>query len=132
MNEENGLRGATAYADAVRASGERHVAAIESDRGGFAPRGFEVDGTAQQMARLNAWLPLLAPMGAGSLIEGSGGADISPLKEFGALTIGLVPEAHRYFDYHHSANDTFDKVNERELEMGAAAMAMLAYLLANE
>jgi len=64
--------------------------------------------------------------------EGSRCADVSPLKDHGALTIGLVPEAHRYFDYHHSAKDTFDKVNERELEMGAAAVALLAYLLAEE
>jgi carboxypeptidase Q len=132
MNEENGLRGATSYADGVRSSRERHIAAIESDRGGFAPRGFEVDGSAAQVARLAAWAPLFADIGADAFTEGSGGADIAPLKEFGTLTIGYLPESHRYFDYHHSANDTFDKVNERELELGAAGMALLAYLLAEE
>jgi Zn-dependent M28 family amino/carboxypeptidase len=129
MNEENGLRGATAYADGAGKGNEKHIAAIESDRGGFAPRGFEVEGTDEQVARLAAWSPLFASTGASWFVKGHAGADVAPLKDHGALTIGFVPEAHRYFDYHHSAKDTFDKVNERELELGASAMALLAYLL---
>lgn len=132
MNEENGLRGATAYAKEAEGSAERHIAAIESDRGGFAPRGFDVDGDDAQVERIGSWAKLFERMGADRIRKGGSGADVGPLKAHGALTIGLIPESHRYFDYHHSANDTFDKVNERELELGAAAMALLAWVISEE
>ncbi len=130
MNEENGLRGATAYAAELGTdTTERHVAAIESDRGGFAPRGFNVDGTPADLRRLEGWAPLFAAMGADRFWQGGSGADVDPLKKHGALTIGLIPESHRYFDYHHSAKDVLEAVNERELQLGAGAMALLAWLL---
>lgn len=132
MNEENGLRGGNAYADSLQPGSERHIAAIESDRGGFAPRGFSVDGTDEQVTRLARWSPLFAELGAGGFVKGYGGADVAPLKKEGALPIGLIVESHRYFDYHHSAKDTFEKVNERELELGAVSMALLAYLISEE
>ncbi len=132
MNEENGLRGARAYWQASKESGTLHLAAIESDRGGFTPRGFSCDGDPstfnEKFKKVTRWLPLLEPYGIG-LKKGGSGADISGLKNPDGLLFGLLPDSQRYFDVHHAANDTFDKVNKRELELGAAAMASLVYLL---
>lgn len=129
-NEENGLRGGTAYA-AVQRPGERHVAAIESDEGGFMPRGFGVSDSAAYR-RIKTWESLFAFMGADRIVSGGGGADISPLMRQGVPGIGLNVETQRYFDHHHSDNDTIEAVNERELALGAAAMAILAYVIAQE
>jgi Zn-dependent M28 family amino/carboxypeptidase len=129
-NEENGLRGGRAYADVVRGS-ERHVAAMESDAGGFAPRGFGV-GDSAAYARIKMWEPVFAYLHADRIQLGGGGADIGPLARTGVPPIGLLVESHRYFDYHHTDADTIDKVNERELALGAAAMALLAYLISQE
>jgi len=133
MNEENGARGGKAYAEHVEKQGPTHIAAIESDRGGFTPGGFSVKADSRIVESFSDWEYLFQPMAADKIISGFGGADINPLAEkFGIPTIGLLVESHRYFDYHHSDNDTFDKVNERELELGAAAMAILAYVIAME
>jgi hypothetical protein len=109
------------------------VAAIESDRGGFTPRGFTVDGLdgirETALARLRDWLGLLAPYGIHFADYGSGGVDISHLKPQEAALFGFVPDSQRYFDYHHAANDRFDAVNKRELELGAAALSSLIYLI---
>lgn len=130
MNEENGLRGGLAYAAQER-PGEKHIAAMESDAGGFAPRGFGVgDSTAH--AKLVKWAPLFAPIGADRITLGGGGADIGPLARKGVPPIGLTVDSHRYFDYHHSDLDTIEAVNERELALGAAMMAILAYVIAQE
>ncbi|MFQ5709933.1 MAG: M20/M25/M40 family metallo-hydrolase [bacterium] len=133
MNEENGSRGGRKYAEVVKKDGPKHIAAIESDAGGFAPRGFSVrsknDKAINQVAR---WAYLLQDINAGTIKPGFGGSDVAPLEKLGVTTIGLNVDSNRYFDYHHSDNDTFDKVNERELELGAAAMAILAYVLAME
>ena len=132
MNEENGLGGATAYADASNAKGEFHMAALESDAGGFTPRGFSVDGDntifAEKFKAMTEWLPLLEPFGL-SLSKGGGGADINPLKSQKGVLIGFRPDSQRYFDYHHTADDTIEAVNQRELEMGAAAITSLIYLI---
>lgn len=130
MNEENGLRGGLAYAAKDR-PGEKHIAAIESDAGGFIPRGFGVSDSAAH-AKLVRWAPLFGVIGADRITRGGGGADIGPLARKGVPAIGLSVDAQRYFDYHHSDNDTIDKVNERELALGAAAMAILAYVIAQE
>jgi hypothetical protein len=74
---------------------------------------------------------LLAPYGLHDINKGHGGADIGPLKSEIITLISYKPDSQRYFDYHHAANDTFDKVNKRELELGAASMASLIYLLDN-
>ena len=132
MNEENGLRGGKGYAEHVEKNGPKHIVAIESDRGGFAPRGITVQAENQIVAKVARWSYLLEQIGADRIERGGGGADISPLVPQGTVTMGLMVESHRYFDYHHSANDTFDKVNERELTLGAATMAIIAYVLANE
>jgi len=132
MNEENGLRGGKGYvADPLR-QGEKHTAMIESDAGGFAPRGFTVDAGTAVRAAVEKWKSPLESVNAGRLLAGGSGADISPMVATGVPGFGLAPENHRYFDYHHSDNDRIDKVNPRELEMGAVAEALLAYMIAQE
>ncbi|MEQ9187580.1 MAG: M20/M25/M40 family metallo-hydrolase [Cryomorphaceae bacterium] len=129
MNEENGLRGGKKYAEWAKTSGETHIAAIESDRGGFTPRGFHVDGSDAQLAKMLEWEKVLEKFGIHQVEEGGSGADIGPLKTDDNVLIGFVPDSQRYFDHHHSANDTFDQVNKRELELGTASMAALVYLI---
>jgi hypothetical protein len=130
MNEENGLRGGQAYADRARKGNEQHLAAIESDRGGFTPRGFTVGGHDGVYEKAVVWKPLLEPFGLTDWAKGGGGgADIGPLGAQSQALIGFVPDSQRYFDYHHTAEDTFEKVNKRELELGAASMAALVYLI---
>lgn len=133
MNEENGLAGGRAYWAASDAAEEFHLLAIESDRGGFAPRGFSSEALPavypDYLRKLDTWLPLLEPYGLSIRSGGGSGADISGLRGQGGLLLGLMPDTNRYFDYHHTATDTFDKVNKRELELGAAAMAAVVYLV---
>lgn len=129
MNEENGARGGGAYALASVEKGEKHMAALESDRGGFTPRGFTVDGSGTNLAHIQQWLPLFKPYGIDFIKAGYGGVDINPLKDQGATLVGFVPDSQRYFDVHHTANDVFENVNERELQLGAAAIASLIYLI---
>jgi carboxypeptidase Q len=130
MDEENGGAGSQAYAAAHK--DERHVAAIESDSGGFMPRAFTCSARDAAFDRIKSWQPLLAAAGIERVSFGGGGADIGPLAAQGAVLFGLEPDSQRYFDLHHSANDTFDKVHPRELELGAAAMAILARQLSEE
>ncbi|MBI5463499.1 MAG: M20/M25/M40 family metallo-hydrolase [Ignavibacteriales bacterium] len=130
MNEENGLRGGRGYADTTRGK-ERHIAAVESDEGGFTPRGFGISDTAAY-TKAKSWEPLFRAIGADRFFIGGGGADISPMGRKGVPMFGLNVDSHRYFDYHHTDADTFDKVNERELALGAACMAILSYLIAQE
>jgi carboxypeptidase Q len=131
-NEENGLAGGRAYAKAANEKGEYHMAAIESDAGGFTPRGFRCDAHEEvfkkKLPQVTRWLPLLEPYGL-SLSAGGSGADISPLKNQKGILFGLAPDSQRYFDYHHTALDRIEAVNKRELELGAAAMMSLVYLL---
>ncbi len=129
MNEENGLMGGKKYAENSRGTQHNHIAAIESDAGGFAPIGFGFDTKNDTLKKMLSWAGFFLPWGLYDFHEGGGGADISTLKEFGTVLIGLNPESQRYFDYHHTQIDTFDKVNKRELELGAAAMAALVYFL---
>jgi Iap family predicted aminopeptidase len=130
MDEENGGGGAQAYAAAHK--NERHVAAIESDDGGFMPRAFTCSAEGEALERIKRWLPLLAAAGIERVSPGGGGADIEPLAAQDTVLFGLEPDNQRYFDYHHSAADTLDKVHPRELELGAAAMAILARLLSED
>ena len=131
MNEENGLRGGKAYAKAERPN-EKHIAAIETDAGGFSPRAFTVEADSITLPKIAQWAYVLAPIEADKIVKGHGGADISELKKLGVPVLGLRPDWHRYFDYHHSDQDTIDKVNERELETGSIAMAIMSYVLAEE
>ncbi len=129
MNEENGGRGAKKYAEEAKAKGEKHIAAMETDAGGETPLGFGLDGTDAQRAAVTKWKALFLPYGVYDFTSTEGGADIDKLKDMGALLLGLEPDSQRYFDLHHTAQDTFDKINKRELELGAAAMSMMIYML---
>jgi len=130
MNEENGDRGGIAYAAKDR-PGEKHIAALESDAGGFSPRGFGI-GDSLTYTKIAPWGPLLRFFGADQITRGGGGADIGPLAQKGVPMISLSVDSHRYFDVHHSENDNLASVNERELALGAAAMAILTYVMAQE
>lgn len=129
MNEENGLRGGKKYAEEAKNNNEIHVAALESDSGGFTPRGFTFDANSENFDLFMSWKPLFAPYGLHDIEKGGSGADIGPLKSETISLFGYRPDSQRYFDYHHTSIDTFDKVNKRELELGSAAMASLVYLL---
>lgn len=129
MNEENGLRGGVEYANQAKLKNERHIAAMESDRGGFTPRGFTLPSDAKAKEKIRSWKPLLEPYGLSDFSQEGGGADISPLAPQGVPLMGFLPDSQRYFNYHHTSEDTFDKVDKRELELGAASMAALLYLI---
>ena len=129
MNEENGLRGGNKYAEEAQLKNENHVFALESDSGGFTPRGFSIDADATNLAQIRSWNDLFKPYLIHYFEPGGGGADIGPLKKDGMVLAGLRPDSQRYFDHHHAANDTFDAVNKRELELGAATMTSLIYLM---
>ncbi len=129
-NEENGLRGGNKYAEEAKAKGEKHVFALESDAGGFTPRGFGFTMSEEQFQKVSTWRSLIAPYGCSEFSMGGGGADIGPLnRTFKTPLAGLQPDSQRYFDYHHARNDTFEAVNKRELELGAVNMAALIWLV---
>lgn len=129
-NEENGLRGGNKYAEEAKAKGEKHIFALESDAGGFTPRGFGFTGNDEQFSKFMKWQPLIASYGCSEFNRGGGGADIGPLnRTFGTAVAGLGPDSQRYFDIHHARSDVFESVNKRELELGAVNMAALIYLV---
>ncbi len=131
MNEENGNRGGQTYASIVKQKGEKHVAALESDRGGFAPRGFHCDGSAAQIEMLKSFESNFTQYDLHVFEEGYGGVDIGPLQnQYPSIPLfGFVPDSQRYFDFHHAPSDVFENVNKRELELGAAAIGAFLYLL---
>ncbi|MEM8847704.1 MAG: M20/M25/M40 family metallo-hydrolase [Bacteroidota bacterium] len=129
MNEENGLRGGRKYAEVAKQKREKHVFALESDAGGFTPRGFSFDCSEEDFEQVLGWRDLFEPYLIHMFIKGGSGADINPLKDEGIVLAGLRPDSQRYFDHHHAENDTFEHVNKRELELGAATMAGLVYLM---
>ncbi|MES2655634.1 MAG: M28 family peptidase [Bacteroidota bacterium] len=131
MNEENGLRGGVKYAALAAQNKENHYAAIETDAGGFVPRGFGISDSTIY-ASISAKANLFREYGWDKIDFGGGGADIGPLKNNCKALIGFTPDSQRYFDYHHTENDVFEHVNERELHLGAAAIASLVWLLSNE
>jgi carboxypeptidase Q len=143
MDEEMDQRGAKTYADyaigksqsPLPHSGfkipkrENHIAAIEADRGGTTPFGFSIDASDEQLQKIQSWKELLLPYGLYSFEKGGSGVDVGKLKPLGTALIALVTDSQRYFDYHHSPNDTFDKVNQRELQLGSFSIAALVYLI---
>lgn len=128
MNEENGLRGGVTYAEQAAKKGEKHIFALESDAGGFTPRGFSFDCDQENFNQVLGWKSLFEPYLIHLFTKGGSGADIGPLKNDDIVLAGLRPDSQRYFDHHHAANDTFEHVNKRELELGAATMTSLIYL----
>ena len=128
MNEENGLRGGNKYTEVAKQKNENHVFALESDAGGFTPRGFSFDCSEANFEQVLGWKYLFKPYLIHYFEKGGTGADVGPLKTSSNVLAGLRPDSQRYFDHHHASNDTFDAVNKRELELGAATMTALVYL----
>jgi hypothetical protein len=129
-NEENGMRGGNKYAAEAKEKGEKHIFALESDAGGFTPRGFGFTAPKDKHDKMQAWLPLLKPYGTEDMSGSGGGADIGPLnRTFGTPIAGFIPDPQRYFDLHHARTDVFENVNKRELLLGAVNMAALIYLV---
>lgn len=129
MNEENGLAGGDAYARFAREKNEKHLAALETDAGGYTPRGFGVDTTGGLYKLALKWKPLFAPYLIEKIYQDGSGADLRSLEKQGVSCIGFEPDNQRYFDIHHTEQDTFDKVNKRELDLGAGAIGALLYLI---
>lgn len=129
MNEEFGLDGAKTYAKYAKEQNINHVIALESDGGSGTPRGFSFDTNMETVDAIREFKSLLAPYGLHDYAKGGSGADINQLKSEGTILIGYRPDNQRYFDYHHAYTDRFDIINARELELGAAGMASLLYLL---
>ncbi len=130
MNEENGNKGGHAYADSAVARKEQHVLAIESDAGGFSPRGIGMEMSDAQKEHIKSYRHLFLPYNIHDFEHEEGGVDISPLYYKHKVPMaGLMPDSQRYFDYHHTANDVFEQVNHRELKLGAVVMTQLIYLV---
>lgn len=129
MNEENGLAGGTAYGKYAGEHNEKHLAALETDAGGFSPRGFGVDTLNGLYNKVIQWKELFEPYLIHNIYKGGGGADLIGIEKLGVPCIGLEPDTQRYFDIHHTAQDTFDKINKRELNLGAGAIGALFYML---
>jgi carboxypeptidase Q len=130
-NEENGGRGGLAYRDAHRGELAKHIAAIESDGGTFKFRGFGYSGGDSGYAVLKQIGKLLKPLGADTILVGGGGADIGPIMAQGVPGMAHVVDGTRYFWYHHSEADNVDKLDPKELAENVAAMAVMAYVLAD-
>ena len=129
INEENGLRGGLAYNDSAKANKEKHIIAIETDAGGFSPRGIGLEMDAAKAHYLRGFRKLFLPYGVYDFEHDEGGADISPLHRDGVPAAGLMPDPQRYFDLHHTPNDVFENVNHRELKLGAVTLTQFVYLL---
>ncbi|MBW8359100.1 MAG: M20/M25/M40 family metallo-hydrolase [Weeksellaceae bacterium] len=128
-NEENGVHGGETYAANVKKSGEPHIFAIESDAGGYSPRGISLDMIPQRRRLVFAWKNLFLPYGVYDFSQETSGQDIAPLKKLAIPLAELVPDMQRYFDIHHTSQDTFEKVNRRELNLGAVAIAQMVYMV---
>jgi hypothetical protein len=129
MNEENGRKGGDKYLELAEANKEKHVFALESDEGGFTPRGFNFTSTEMQFEKIASWQKLLLNSGIDYFGKNGGGADIDPLKKLNTVLADIAPDTQRYFDIHHAATDVFENVSRRELHLGAANMAALIYLV---
>ncbi|MDB5201529.1 MAG: peptidase [Ferruginibacter sp.] len=129
MNEENGGRGADAYLEAAKKNNEQHIFALESDAGGFTPRGFGLDMPETKKDKIRSWSSLFTDYEGNEMVNGGGGSDIGPLKKIGAALAGFMPDSQRYFDVHHAETDTFEAVSKRELDLGAVNMAALVWLV---
>jgi hypothetical protein len=129
MDEEIAQRGGKKYAELAKLNNENHYVALESDRGGLLPRGFGISADGERLDDFLALEKYFRPYNITEFTRGGGGVDIGPLREFGTVLISLVPDMQRYFDYHHSPNDTFEQVNIRELQLGSASIAALIYLI---
>lgn len=128
-NEENGTKGGKQYGKTAKDTNEKHLFAIESDAGGFSPRGISLEMNEQNRKQIQGWVNLFLPYGVYNFDGKYSGSDIAPLHEMGVPTAELVPDPQRYFDIHHTAEDTFEKVNRRELLLGSTVMTQLIYMI---
>lgn len=132
VDEENNWNGNTIYTEKSKESKENSIAAFESDRGVFTPFGFYID-TDNELAlqKIKTWKSYFEPYKIFQFREGQGnaGEDITPLKNSKIVLFGLMPDSQRYFTLHHSEKDVFEAVDKRELELGAAAMTSMVYLI---
>lgn len=128
-NSENGGQGREMYAAYVKKKEEKHLFALGTDAGGYSPRGFSLDMSPQRRRLIYPWKDYFLPYGVYDFDQTEAIQDISPLKKLDIPLAELVVDTQRYFDYHHSEQDTFDKVNKRELLLGAVAMTQLIFMI---
>lgn len=128
-NEENGVKGGIQYGKTVKENAEKHLFALESDAGGFSPRGIALEMDDSKINQIKSWTNLFLPYGVYNFDGRYSGTDIYPLHDMGIPTAELVPDSQRYFDIHHTEEDTFEKVNRRELLLGASVMTQLIYMI---
>jgi hypothetical protein len=110
INEENGSRGGKEYGKYAEENNDVDLAAIESDRGGFTPIGFDVDSDSLTLSKIKSWISVLEISGIHWVKNGGSGVDVQYIKNTKAK-LGYVPDSQRYMDVHHSANDTFESVH---------------------
>ena len=128
-NEENGVKGGIQYGKTVKEKNEKHLFAIETDAGGFAPRGIALDMDDAKRNQIKSWSNLFLPYGVYNFEERFSGTDLYPLHDMGIPAAELMPDSQRYFDIHHTEEDTFEKVNRRELLLGATALTQIIYMI---
>jgi len=128
-NEENGVKGGIQYGKTVKEKNEKHLFAIETDAGGFAPRGIALDMDDAKRKQIKSWSKLFIPYGVYNFEERFSGTDLYPLHDMGIPAAELMPDSQRYFDIHHTEEDTFEKVNRRELLLGATALTQIIYMV---
>ncbi len=129
MDEELYQSGGKAYKKYSEENNIKNYFAMESDAGGFTPRFFTINASDEIIKKIQAYTPYLNAYGVEKIIKGGSGVDIGPLKELGVPLSGYRPDWQRYFDMHHCAYDTFDKINFREMQLGSGAMTVLIYLI---
>ena len=130
-NEENGTAGAKAYPKMHESELGHHVMAFESDEGTFAPEGFRFTGSSRAMNLLQQLIPILKPLGVSSIVPGSHSTDIAYLLSHGVPTLDIQVNRERYFWFHHTSADTMDKVDPVHLNQCTAAIAVLAFGVAD-
>lgn len=128
-NEENGVKGGIQYGKTAKEKNEKHLFAIESDAGGFTPRGVALEMDDEKRNQIKGWSSLFLPYGIYNFEGRYSGTDIYPLRDMGVPAAELAPDSQRYFDIHHTEEDTFEKVNRRELLLGASTMTQLIYMI---
>ncbi|KAA0126599.1 M20/M25/M40 family metallo-hydrolase [Chryseobacterium sp. SN22] len=128
-NEENGVKGGIQYGKMAKENNEKHLFAIETDAGGFSPRGISLNMDDAKRKQIQNWAGLFLPYGVYDFTGTFSGTDLYPLHDMGIPTAELVPDSQRYFDIHHTEEDTFEKVNRRELLMGAGILTQIIYMI---
>lgn len=128
-NEENGVKGGVQYGKTAKENNEKHLFAIETDAGGFTPRGISLEMDNEKRKQIQSWANLFLPYGVYDFTGTYSGTDLYPLHDLGVPTAELVPDSQRYFDIHHTEEDTFEKVNRRELLLGASTLTQIIYMI---